>query len=130
MNSKGSQKFSLKKRVLSFKYAFQGIFTALKSQHNFQIHIIAAVIVIAAGFILDVSKMEWIILTLCIATVIAAELFNSSIEELTDMVSPEKNEKAGKVKDIAAGAVLVTAIAAAIIGLLIFLPKILERSEI
>lgn len=85
-----------------------------------------AIVVIAVGFFFGISKLEWLIIILVIGMVISAEIFNTSIEILTDLVSPEENKKAGRVKDLAAGAVLVSAIAAVVLGLLIFLPKILS----
>ena len=83
---------------------------------------IAAMAVIIAGIVLGITRTEWIMVVMCIGTVIAAELFNTAIEKLVDLVSPERHPVAGRVKDIAAGAVLVCAVAAAIIGLIIFIP--------
>ncbi len=124
MSSKNKKTPYLTKRALSFKYAFKGIFTAIKTQANLRIHLFAAILVTAMGFYFQISRAEWILVILAIGVVISAELFNSAIEFLTDLVSPGQNETAGKVKDIAAGAVLISAISAAIIGLIIFLPKI------
>lgn len=78
--------------------------------------------VIIAGIVLGITRTEWIMVVMCIGTVIAAELFNTAIEKLVDLVSPERHPVAGRVKDIAAGAVLICAVAAAIIGLIIFIP--------
>jgi diacylglycerol kinase (ATP) len=117
------QKFSLKKRVKSFSYAFKGIFLALRSQHNMWIHTLALITVIAMGFLLKISTAEWIIVIIVSALVIALEIVNSAIELLVDFVSPEYNEKAGKIKDMAAGAVLIAAIAALTCGCIIFIPK-------
>ena len=83
---------------------------------------IAAMAVIIAGIVLGITRTEWIMVGMCIGTVIAAELFNTAIEKLVDLVSPERHPVAGRVKDIAAGAVLICAVAAAIIGLIIFIP--------
>lgn len=112
------------KRARSFKYAFSGIITATKTQANFRIHLIATILVALMGFYFQISYAEWILIILSIGFVISAELFNSAIEFLTDLVSPLQNDIAGKVKDMAAGAVLISAVSAAIIGLIIFLPKI------
>jgi len=114
----------LKKRTLSFKYAFNGIYTAIKTQANIRIHLFAAAIVIFLGFYFSISTIEWFLVVISMGLVISAELFNSAIETLADHVSSEKNERVGKIKDMAAGAVLVCAMAAAIIGVLIFFPKI------
>ena len=83
---------------------------------------IAAMAVIIAGIVLGITRTEWIMVVMCIGTVIAAELFNTAIEKLVDLVSPERHPVAGRGKDIAAGAVLICAVAAAIIGLIIFIP--------
>lgn len=115
----------LKDRIAAFGYALKGLKHFFRNEKHAQIHLIATVLVLIAGFILNVNTVEWCILLVCIALVLSAEAFNSSIEQLTDITSPEKKPKAGLVKDLAAGAVLITALLAAIIGLIIFLPKIL-----
>ena len=114
--------YSFKKQLKSFTFAWKGVLTCAGHEQNITFHLIAAVVVVAAGFLFGISHTEWMVVMLCIGTVIAAELFNSAIERLVDMVSPEWQKMAGEVKDIAAGAVLVTAIAAAIVGLIVFLP--------
>lgn len=113
----------LNARLKSFKYAFQGIVDLIKSTPNAQIHLFLACVTIIAGFYFHISLQEWCMLTLTIALVLAAEAFNTSIEYLTDLVSPDYHELAGKTKDAAAGGVLLCAIGAAIIGIIIFLPK-------
>ena len=109
--------YDFKKQLRSFGYAWQGILSCVGKEQNLSFHLIATVIVIIAGFVLGITHTEWTVIILCISIVIAAELFNTAIEKLVDLVSP-----AGQVKDIAAGAVLVCAVAAAIIGLIIFIP--------
>ncbi len=109
----------------SFKFAFKGIGFYLQSGGNVLIHLIASVIVIVLGFIFQINTTDWIVLILCIGMVLGAEALNTSIEELTNFVSPEYHEQAGKVKDLAAGAVLIISMMAAIIGLIIFIPKII-----
>ncbi len=109
-----------------FKYAFKGIFFAFKTQTNIRIHSIISVLVISAGFILKINPVEWVFITFAIGLVLAAELFNTAIESLVDMVSPSYSEKAGLIKDVAAGAVLIAAVVAIIIGVIVFLPKIIE----
>ncbi|MBN2638232.1 MAG: diacylglycerol kinase family protein [Bacteroidales bacterium] len=127
MSDKFSDKelFSSKKRIRSFDYAFHGIYNMLRSQHNFWIQISIAILAVVMGFALEISRGEWMILTLTIGMVLAAETFNSAIEALTDLVQQEYDPKAGWVKDLAAGAVLITAIASIVVGILIFLPRIL-----
>lgn len=110
----------------SFKYAIEGIWTSFKTERNMKIHIFIMILVIIAGIILKINKSEWIICIILFAIVIGSELFNTSIETIVDMVMPEKNEKAKIAKDVSAGAVLVVAIGAAIIGLVIFVPRILN----
>lgn len=115
--------FTLRKRIRSFKYAFHGIFLFISREHNAWIHCFAAVCTITAGILLHLSPTEWIIITLCIGLVLAAEAVNSAIEALADRVSAEYDEAIKRTKDLAAGAVLLLAIASAIVGLIIFLPK-------
>ena len=117
--------YSFKKQLKSFTFAWKGILTCAGHEQNITFHLIAAIIVLAAGFCFGISRTEWMVVMLCIGTVIAAELFNSAIERLVDMVSPEWKKTAGEVKDIAAGAVLLTAIAAAIVGIIVFLPYVI-----
>ncbi len=119
------QPSAFRKRLNSFVYAFKGIAHAFKTQANFRIHLLISALVIMGGFWYGISTAEWIWIIFAIGMVISAELFNTALEILTDLVSPCKNEKAGKAKDLAAGAVLMAAITAAAIGLVIFLPKIL-----
>ncbi len=116
----------MKKIRNSFKYAIEGIWTSFKTERNMKLHIFIMILVIIAGIILKINKSEWIICIILFAIVIGSELFNTSIETIVDMVMPEKNEKAKIAKDVSAGAVLVVAIGAAIIGLVIFVPRILN----
>jgi len=115
----------LKKRLKSFSYAFAGIADLFKTQPNAQIHLVVATCVIIAGFFFQISTSEWCVLVLTMALVLSAEGFNTAIEYLTDLVSPDHHPLAGKTKDVAAGAVLISAIAAVIVGLMIFLPKVM-----
>ena len=118
-----NQKFSISKRMKSFKFAFRGISVFIKTQHNVWIHLSAAFIVIVLGVIFNVNFYEWCLLIFAIGFVLTAEIFNTAIEYFVDLISPEFNKKAGLIKDLAAGGVLISAITAAIIGLIIFLPK-------
>ncbi len=117
-------KFSVKKRMKSFTFAWKGIRNLVSREHNMRIHCFAAAAVIVAGFAFGVSKGEWIAIIVSIAIVMTAEAFNTAIERIVDLVSPGFNEKAGEIKDLASGAVLITAIAAAIIGLIVFIPYV------
>jgi diacylglycerol kinase len=115
----------MRKFIRGFGYAFNGIWYAAATQLNFKVHLAAALVAVYGGWALHISPDEWLWIILCIGIVLAAELFNTAIEFLTDLVSPEYNKKAGLVKDMSAGAVLVIAICALIIGLIIFVPKLL-----
>ena len=114
----------MKKLINSFKYAICGIFTAFKTEKNLKVHFAIMLLVIIAGVVLKINEQEWIACIIVFGLVISAELFNTAIELTVDLAMPEKNEIAKKAKDIAAGAVLVTAIVAIVIGLIIFIPKI------
>lgn len=109
----------------SFGYAFQGIWTVIRGERNMKIHCFATVCVIIAGILLHISKMEWFICLILFGLVMSLEMINTSIESVVDLVTKERKPLAKKAKDTAAGAVLVCAIAAAIIGLIIFIPKII-----
>ena len=113
-----------KKLRNSFKYAFEGIIEAWKTEQNLKIHFVIMALVIIAGFIFKISAMEWIVCLLLFAIVISLELINTAIETTVDIAMPEINEKAKYAKDIAAGAVLFSAMISVIVGLIIFLPKI------
>jgi diacylglycerol kinase len=119
------QKFSIIKRIKSFGFAFNGLKILIKEEHNSRIHIFATFCVLIAGFFLKLSATEWIAVAFAIGFVIAMEIINSAIENIADFVSPEKHYIIKKIKDLAAAAVLISAITAIIIGLIVFLPKIL-----
>ena len=120
---------SIKRLTKSFGYAFKGIDDVIKHEPNMKIHVVVAILVVIMAFILKVSIIEWIILVLLIGAVLAAETINTTIENLVDMYTKEYDEKAKIVKDTAAGTVLILAITSAIIGLIIFIPKIIYLLE-
>lgn len=115
----------LKKRIKSFGFAIKGVKTLIKTQENAQIHLLAIVVVTLAGLYFKLSSTEWCFIMVAYTIVLAAEAINTAIEFVVDLVSPEYHPLAGKAKDVAAAAVLITAIGAAVIGLIIFTPKIL-----
>jgi diacylglycerol kinase (ATP) len=115
----------MKKLIRSFGFAFKGVAYATSSQLNFRIHLGATVLAIIAGFALHISVDEWQWVALSITLVLVTEIFNTMIETLVDLVSPGYNEKAGHIKDMSAGAVVIAALFAIITGLIIFLPKLL-----
>lgn len=108
----------------SFVYAFQGWRAAFKTQLNFRVHCVIAVAALLMGVVFKISTNEWLWLVLNISFVLAGELLNTAIELIVDFVSPEFNEKAGRIKDMTAGAVTVIAINAFVSGLIIFVPKV------
>lgn len=120
------EKFSFKKRIKSFSYAFRGIADLVKNEHNARIHCVAAIAVLIAGFILHLSVIEWVAVTICIGGVFMAEGFNSAVEALADKICKEDDLLIKRSKDIAAGAVLIMALTSVVVGLIIFLPKIIR----
>ena len=119
-------RFSLKSRLGSFRYAFRGLRLLLRNEHNSRIHFIAAIIAIALGFLLKINLFEWSVLIIVTGTVFLTELFNSSLETLSDIVDNEYNERIRDSKDYAAAAVLVASIISILAGGIIFIPKILD----
>lgn len=111
----------------SFRYAFHGIYLLIRYEHNAWIHCFAALLAVGLGFFLHLAVWEWVAVVVSIGMVLAAEAVNSSIEALADLVSPGYNEAIKRTKDLAAGAVLLLAIAAAVVGCLIYLPKIVYK---
>ena len=111
------------KLIFSFKYAFEGIITTIKEERNMFIHFLIAIIVVITGIYVRLSLNEWFICLLLFALVFSLELINTAIENTVDLVATKKNKKAKIAKDAAAGAVLIAAIFASIIGIIIFLPK-------
>ena len=119
-------KKKIKSLVNSFGYAFQGIWSSFKSERNMKIHVFIMILVVLLGIFLHISVTEWMICVILFALVIGAELFNTAIEAVVDMISLEKSSQAKLAKDVSAGAVLVFAIASIIVGLIIFVPKIID----
>jgi diacylglycerol kinase (ATP) len=115
----------MKKLIRSFGYAFKGVAYATTTQLNFRIHLFATAIALLLGYFLNISINEWLWIALCVIIVLVTELFNTMIEALVDFVSPDFNETAGRVKDMSAGAVVISAAFALLTGIVIFLPKLL-----
>jgi diacylglycerol kinase len=110
----------IKKLADSFKYAGQGLKATYIKERNFRVHCMAVVAVVVAGVIFGISFVEWAVVILTSGFVISAEMANTAIEKLVDMITKEYSEDAKLVKDISAGFVLVAAIAAAVVGIFIF----------
>lgn len=119
------RKFSWRARLKSFIYAFEGIKCFFKYEHNARIHSFVAIVVLIVSIILKISKLEFIAVLLSIGMVITAEMFNTALEKTMDHLSPEIHPAVKAIKDIAAAAVLIVAIIAVLIGLIIFIPRIL-----
>lgn len=111
--------------TISFKHAFDGLRVAASTQPNFRVHMLATIIVILAGYYYQISTTEWLLLTLTIGSVLVAELFNTAIESVVDLLTQQHNHFAKNAKDVAAAAVLMSAFISIIVGIVIFLPKIL-----
>lgn len=113
-------------RIRSFGFAFEGLLTMLKSQHNARIHAFVSVLVVSAGIFFDIRRDEWCWLILVIMAVWTAEALNTALEFLADALSPEFHPLIGNAKDVAAGAVLISASGAVVVGLIVFGPHVLE----
>ncbi len=111
---------------IGLKHAIAGIFTALKSEYNMRVHFIIMFIVIFSGLFFKITVLEWLFVILAIGLVLALELINTVVELITDVLYKERHETAKNIKDISAAAVLVAAIFAAMVGVIIFLPKVIE----
>jgi diacylglycerol kinase len=116
---------NIRKALRSFTYAGVGIFNLFRFENNARIHLIACILVVIAGVFFKISAMEWALIVIQVALVWAAEAFNTSIEKLADLVSPDYHPVIKIVKDTAAAGVLILAIAAVIVGAIVFIPKVL-----
>ena len=119
---------NMSKFIKSFGYAFSGISHAFKSQFNFRFHVIVLILVLIAGSYFNLSASEWLWIVAAAGIVLFSELFNTALEVLVDLVSPNIHPKAKIIKDVAAAAVLIAAVTAVIIGLIIFIPKLTYAS--
>ncbi|WP_207433696.1 diacylglycerol kinase family protein [Sabulibacter ruber] len=115
----------IRTRLNSFGFALQGIAAAFKSEINLRWHVLSAGLVVAMGFYFGLSVLEWVVICFSIGLVWMAELFNTALEVVVNLVSPGRHPLAGKAKDIAAGAVLIASITAAIAGVLVFFPYLM-----
>jgi diacylglycerol kinase (ATP) len=116
----------LKQRIQAFKVAFAGLFAGLRHETHMRLHAAAAIMVILLALNFSVTRLEWFVILICIALVISLELVNSALERLCDLVHPQQHPAVKHIKDLAAAAVLVAALASAVIGLLIFVPHFLS----
>jgi diacylglycerol kinase len=114
----------VKRRIMSFAHAGRGVITVVRTQPNARIHLLATVIVTALGFVLRIDPGEWLAVVLACGVVWAAECLNTAVELLADHVAPERHPAVGAAKDAAAAGVLIAAMAAAVTGLVVFLPRL------
>ena len=126
MHPRDVDRFSLASRLESFRCAFRGVGTLLASQHNARIHLLSTVCACGLGFLIGVSRLEWCAIVVAIAMVWMAEALNTAFEFLCDVASPEFHPLIQKAKDVAAAAVLLSAVGAAVIGLIVFVPHLLR----
>ncbi len=118
--------FSIKSSFKSFKYAINGLKILIRNEHNSRINLVAMIIAIVLGIILKISNIEWIAIVIVIGFVFSTEIINSAIEKLADFVSPDYHETIKKVKDLSAAMVLVCALVSLIVGIIVFIPKIIQ----
>ena len=115
----------IKNRLKSFGYAFKGFLFLIRNEANFQVQIVIAILAIILGFVFDISIFEWFAQLMAIAMVLVAESFNTSIEKMADFVHKDEHPEIGKIKDISAAACLIISVLALVIGVLLYLPKII-----
>jgi diacylglycerol kinase len=121
-----NQKFAVRKTIKSFGYAFNGLKIMIREESNARIHLFAAICTMIAGILFKVSLIEWIALVFATGFVISLEIVNSAIETIADFISPGKDDMIKKIKDLSAAGVLVSSLTALIVGLIVFLPKIVH----
>ena len=121
-----SYRFSFRSRLRSFRFAARGICVFLRTTHNAWIHAMAAIAVIVAGVVFRIDRSDWLWITAAITGVFVAEALNTAVEFLCDVVSPEFHPMVENAKDVAAGAVLMAALGAGVIGLIVFFPHLLR----
>ena len=119
-------RYDLKKQLRSFGYAWQGMKACVGKEQNLSFHLLVTLAVVVAGCCFGITRMEWVAVVLCIGLVVGAELMNTAIERLVDLVSPQRHPLAGQVKDIAAAAVLVCAATAIVVGAVVFFPYLVR----
>ena len=110
----------------SFRHALSGVFAAVKGERNMRIHLLAALAAAALGAWLGIDRGEWVAVVLCCALVISLECMNTAVEAVVDLASPDIHPLAKRAKDCAAGAVLISAVGAAVVGCVVFLPRLAD----
>lgn len=113
-------------KKIGFKYAINGLKHMFAEESNARWHLLASILVISAGIFFRITSIQWILIIICIGSVISAEAFNTAIERVCNHVSPQKNQLIGHAKDVAAGAVLILALMSFVIAAIIFIPYIYQ----
>ncbi len=126
LSPESKKRFSMVARAKSFTHAGRGIKVFVASTHNAWIHITVSFVVIAAGIYLKIERLDWMLLIFAIGFVLVAEAFNTAMEIDMDLTSPEHHPYAKDTKDVSAGAVLIASVTSALVGALVFMPKIVE----
>lgn len=121
-----SRKIKHKSRIRSFRFAFNGLRILFTEESNARVHLFFAVVIIILGIILNISRFEWLAVVFAIGLVMCLEIINSALERIGNLISHEENINIGKMKDLAAAGVLIGSITAAAIGLIIFIPELLD----
>lgn len=116
----------LRAHKVSLKHALDGFFHNIKTQPNFRFHLLAAICVVLLGIYFNITTFEWLILVFTINMVLVAEMVNTAIESMVDLITLERREDARVAKDVSAAMVLVSAVSAAVVGLFVFWPKIIN----
>ncbi|PKR79024.1 diacylglycerol kinase [Halalkalibacillus sediminis] len=116
----------MKRNRVGFNYAIRGIFTALQTEYNMKIHFVVMFVTLFAGLYFQLSVFEWLFVLIAIGFVLAFELMNTAIELVTNQLFPGQHEDAKRIKDISAASVLIAAVFAAIVGTIIFAPKVIN----
>lgn len=115
-----------RRRLRSLRHALQGLLFFWRSEAHAKVHVAATIVVLLLGVYFGISKVEWLVVILAIALVMATEMLNTAVEKLADVVSEKPDLRVGQLKDVAAGAVLLSAIAAGVVGLFVFLPYVIR----
>jgi len=121
-----AKKFSIIDRIKSFRYAFSGLRVLFREEHNARVHLAITFLVIVLGVFFGLNTVEWVIIALTVGFVFVTEILNTAIEDIADFISPQRDIRIKRIKDLGAAAVLIAAIAAVLVGILIFLPKLLN----
>jgi diacylglycerol kinase len=112
---------------VSFRHAFDGFAYTIKTQPNFRFHLLATICTVLMGIYFSISKYEWLVLAFTVNTVLVAEMVNTSIESIVDLITLERRQDAKVAKDVAAGMVLVSAVMSVVVACFLFLPKIVSQ---